>query len=131
MDIIQKTARDATRLLNAVRAQYIIVLPTGEQIIEGDLKLHVPDATPPKKKRAPSRNPLGYLRGHIMPYLKPMKVGDVAVIPIPNNSDVKEIQGSAASMSNVMWGKGNYKTMRNANTGNAHCGRHRWAKRSF
>jgi hypothetical protein len=53
-----------------------------------------------------------------MPYLKPMKVGDVAVIPIPNNSDVKEIQGSAASISNVMWGKGNYKTMRNANTGN-------------
>ena len=118
MDIITKTARDAARLLNAIRAQYIIVLPTGEQIIEGDLKLHVPDATPTKKKRAPSRNPLGFLRGHIMPYLKPMKVGDVAVIPVPNNSDVKEIQGSCASMANVLWGKGNYKTMRNHNTGN-------------
>ena len=117
MDIITKTARDAARLLNAIRAQYIIVLPTGEQIIEGDLKLHVPDATPQRKKRAPSRNPLGFLRGHIMPYLKPMKVGDVCVIPIPNNSDVKEIQGSAASISNVLWGKGNYKTMRNATTG--------------
>jgi hypothetical protein len=42
----------------------------------------------------------------------------VAVIPIPVNSDVKEIQGSAASMSNVLWGKGNYKTMRNHSTGN-------------
>ena len=118
MDIITKTARDAARLLNAIRAQYIIVLPTGEQIIQGDLKLHVPDETPPKKKRAQSRNPVGYLRGHIMPYLKPMKVGDVAVIPVPVNSDVKEIQGSAASMSNVLWGKGNYKTMRNNDTGN-------------
>ena len=118
MDIITKTAKDAARLLNAIRAQYIIVLPTGEQIIEGDLQLHVPDATPKRKKRAPSRNPLGFLRGHIMPYLKPMKVGDVVVIPVPNNSDVKEIQGSAASISNVLWGRGNYKTMRNATTGN-------------
>lgn len=118
MDIILKTAKDAARLLNAIRAQYIIVLPTGEQIIQGDLKLHVPDETPPKKKRAQSRNPVGYLRGHIMPYLKPMKVGDVAVIPVPVNSDVREIQGSCASMANVLWGKGNYKTMRNNDTGN-------------
>jgi hypothetical protein len=118
MDIIQKTAKDAARLLNAVRAQYIIVLPTGEQIIQGDLKLHVPDATPKRKKRAQSRNPLGYLRSHIMPYLTPMKVGDVVVIPIPNNTDITEIQGSAASISNVLWGRGNYKTMRNKQTGN-------------
>jgi len=118
MDIIQKTAKDAARLLNAVRAQYIIVLPTGEQIIEGDLKLHVPDAEPAKKKRAQSRNPLGFLRGHILPYLKPMKVGDVAVVPIPSTSDVKEIQGSSASIANVLWGAGNYKTMRNRETGN-------------
>ena len=57
MDIILKTAKDATRLLNAIRAQYIIVLPTGEQIIQGDLKLHVADATPAKKARTPSRTP--------------------------------------------------------------------------
>ena len=61
MDIITKTAKDAARLLNAVRAQYIIVLPTGEQIIQGDLKLHVPDATPAKKPRAQSRHPHGFL----------------------------------------------------------------------
>lgn len=118
MDIITKTAKDASRLLNIIRAQYIIVLPTGEQIIEGDLKLYTPDATPQRKKRAQSRNPLGFLRGHILPYLKPMKVGDVAVIPVPNTSNIKEIQGSAASIANVMWGKGNYKTMRNVETGN-------------
>ncbi len=118
MDIITKTAKDASRLLNIIRAQYIIVLPTGEQIIEGDLKLHVPDAEPARKKRAQSRNPLGFLRGHIMPHLKPLNVGDVAVIPVPNNSSIKEIQGSAASISNVLWGKGNYKTMRNLETGN-------------
>lgn len=118
MDIITKTAKDASRLLNIIRAQYIIVLPTGEQIIEGDLKLHVPDAEPARKKRAQSRNPLGFLRGHIMPHLKPLNVGDVAVIPVPNNSSIKEIQGSAASISNVLWGKGNYKTMRNMETGN-------------
>ena len=118
MDIITKTAKDAARLLNAIRAQYIIVLPTGEQIIQGDLKLHVPDATPERKKRAPSRNPLGFLRGHIMPYLTPLNVGDVAVIPVPNTSSMKEIQGSAASIANVLWGKGNYKTMRNMETGN-------------
>ena len=118
MDIITKTAKDATRLLNIIRAQYIIVLPTGEQIIEGDLKLHVPDATPQRKRRAQSRNPLGFLRGHIMPYVKPMKVGDVAEIPVPNGATAKEIQGSSASIANVLWGKGNYKTMRNVETGN-------------
>jgi hypothetical protein len=118
MDIITKTANSAARLLNAIRAQYIIVLPTGEQIIEGDLKLHVPDAKPQRKVRAPSRNPLGYLRKHITPYLQPLKVGDVAVIPLPANVIMKELQGSGASIANVLWGKGNYKTMRNEATGN-------------
>ena len=118
MDIITKTARDAARLLNAIRAQYIIVLPTGEQIIQGDLKLHVPDATPPKKVRAQSRHPHGFLNQHIMPYLKDMKVGDVAVIPVPKTADMDEIQGSGASIAAKLWGNGSYKTMRNANTGN-------------
>jgi hypothetical protein len=118
MDIITKTAKDAARLLNAIRAQYIIVLPTGEQIIQGDLKLHVPDATPPKKVRAQSRHPHGFLNQHIMPYLKDMKVGDVAVIPVPKTADMDEIQGSGASIAAKLWGNGSYKTMRNANTGN-------------
>jgi len=60
MDIITKTAKDAARLLNAIRAQYIIVLPTGEQIIQGDLKLHVPDTKPQRKVRAHSRPPPGF-----------------------------------------------------------------------
>jgi hypothetical protein len=117
MDIILKTAKDATRLLNAIRAQYIIVLPTGEQIIQGDLKLHVPDATPAKKPRAQSRHPHGFLNQHITPYLKDMKVGDVAVVPVPKTADMDEIQGSSASIAAKLWGNGNYKTMRNANTG--------------
>ena len=118
MDIILKTAKDATRLLNAIRAQYIIVLPTGEQIIQGDLKLHVPDATPAKKPRAQSRHPHGFLNQHITPYLKDMKVGDVAVVPVPKTADMDEIQGSSASIAAKLWGNGSYKTMRNANTGN-------------
>jgi hypothetical protein len=118
MDIILKTAKDAARLLNAIRAQYIIVLPTGEQIIQGDLKLHVPDATPTKKPRAQSRHPHGFLNQHIMPYLKDMKVGDVAVVPVPKTADMDEIQGSSASIAAKLWGNGSYKTMRNANTGN-------------
>ena len=118
MDIILKTAKDASRLLNAIRAQYIIVLPTGEQIIQGDLKLHVPDATPAKKVRTQSRHPHGFLNQHIMPYLKDMKVGDVAVVPVPKTADMDEIQGSSASIAAKLWGNGNYKTMRNANTGN-------------
>jgi hypothetical protein len=118
MDIITKTARDAARLLNAIRAQYIIVLPTGEQIIEGDLKLHVPDATPQRKVRSQSRHPHGFLNNHILPYLKDMKIGDVAVIPVPSGADMNEIQGSGASIAAKLWGNGNYKTMRNATTGN-------------
>ena len=118
MDIITKTAKDAARLLNAIRAQYIIVLPTGEQIIQGDLKLHVPDATPPKKARAQSRHPHGFLNNHILPFLQNLQVGDVAVVPVPKGADMDEIQGSGASLSAKLWGNGNYKTMRNANTGN-------------
>jgi hypothetical protein len=118
MDIILKTAKDASRLLNAIRAQYIIVLPTGEQIIQGDLKLHVPDLTPPKKARKPSRHPHGFLNKHILPYLKDMNVGDVATVPVPNGADMDEIQGSCASIAAKLWGNGSYKTMRNYNTGN-------------
>ena len=117
MDIITKTARDATRLLNIIRAQYIIVLPTGEQIIQGDLKLHVPDAKPTKKPRAVSRHPRGFLNNHIAPHLEPLKVGDVAVIPLPADVSMKELQGSGASIANVLWGNGSYKTMRNDKTG--------------
>ena len=118
MDIILKTAKDASRLLNAIRAQYIIVLPTGEQIIQGDLKLHVPDAKPAKKVRAQSRHPHGFLNQHILPYLKDMKVGDVAVVPVPSGADMNEIQGSSASIAAKLWGNGSYKTMRNYTTGN-------------
>ena len=117
MDIIQKTANDAARLLNAIRAQYIIVLPTGEQIIKGDLKLHVPDDTPQRKVRAQPRHPHGFLNNHILPYLQPLKVGDVAVVPVPHGASMNEIQGSGASISAKLWGNGNYKTMRNDNTG--------------
>ena len=117
MDIITKTAKDAARLLNAIRAQYIIVLPTGEQIIQGDLKLHVPDDTPPKKARAQSRHPHGFLNNHILPFIQHLDVGDVAVVPVPKGADMDEIQGSGASLSAKLWGNGNYKTMRNANTG--------------
>ena len=117
MDIIQKTAKDAARLLNAVRAQYIIVLPTGEQIIQGDLKLHVPDEKPQRKVRSQSRHPHGFLNQHILPFLQNLKVGDVAVIPVPNGASMNEIQGSGASISAKLWGNGNYKTMRNENTG--------------
>ena len=118
MDIITKTAKDAARLLNAIRAQYIIVLPTGEQIIQGDLKLQVADATPQRKARTPSRHPHGFLNQHILPYLQHLKVGDVAVIPVPSGADMDEIQGSGASIAAKLWGNGSYKTMRNANTGN-------------
>ena len=118
MDIITKTARDAARLLNAIRAQYIIVLPTGEQIIQGDLKLHVHDAKPAKKPRAQSRHPHGFLNQHILPYLQHMKIGDVAVIPVPSGADMNEIQGSGASIAAKLWGNGSYKTMRNDSTGN-------------
>ena len=118
MDIITKTAKDAARLLNAIRAQYIIVLPTGEQIIQGDLKLHVADATPQRKARTPSRHPHGFLNNHILPYLKDMKIGDVAVVPVPNGASMNEIQGSGASIAAKLWGNGNYKTMRNDATGN-------------
>ena len=117
MDIILKTAKDAARLLNAIRAQYIIVLPTGEQIIQGDLKLHVPDAEPAKRPKRPPRHPHGFLNQHILPYLKDLKVGDVAVVPVPNGANMDEIQGSGASISSKLWGNGNYKTMRNATTG--------------
>jgi hypothetical protein len=118
MDIITKTAKDAARLLNAIRAQYIIVLPTGEQIIQGDLKLQVADATPQRKARTPSRHPHRFLNNHITPYLKDMKIGDVAVVPVPNTATIDEIQGSGASIAAKLWGNGSYKTMRNYTTGN-------------
>jgi hypothetical protein len=118
MDIIQKTAKDAARLLNAVRAQYIIVLPTGEQIIQGDLKLHVPDEKPAKRTKRASRHPHGFLNQHILPFLQPLNVGDVAVVPVPKGASMDEIQGSGASIASKLWGKGNYKTMRNDKTNN-------------
>jgi hypothetical protein len=112
MDIIIKTAKDAARLLNAIRAEYIIVLPTGETITQGNLVLATMEE---RKQRAASRHPHGFLNKHILPYLKDMQVGDVAVIPVPNGANMKEIQGSGASIASKLWGNGNYKTMRNDN----------------
>ena len=47
-----------------------------------------------------------------------MKVGDVAVVPVPSGADMNEIQGSSASIAAKLWGNGSYKTMRNYTTGN-------------
>ena len=106
MDVITKTTQQALRLLDAVRAQYKVILPTGEEYGVLEIK---PKEEPKVVKRRPGKYPHGELTAHATPFLQGVVVGDVAQVPI-DKYDPEILRGSVASNVCMMWGRGNFRT---------------------
>ena len=95
--------------LRAMRAKFIIVMPDGETIVEGDLKLEEPKLG---RRRNPDV-PHGALTAHYMPYLQNMKPGDMVEIPYGNFMPAV-LAGSISSRVCQMWGRKTTMTAQNS-----------------
>lgn len=95
--------------LRASRAKFIIVMPDGEMIVEGDLKLEEPK---PQRKRQKSEFPRGALTAHYLPYLEKMKPGDMVEIPFAGFPPAV-LTGSISSRVCQLWGRKTATTAQN------------------
>ena len=95
--------------LRASKAKFIIVMPDGETIVEGDLKLEEPKL---KRQRQKSDFPRGALTVYYMPYLQNMKPGDMVEVPFGNFPAVV-LAGSISSRVCQMWGRKTAMTAQN------------------
>ena len=117
MDVIKKTVKDAERLLKAVRANYYIELPTGEEIshgLDGYEVRQVEQVKPERKKRT---NRTGAPYGSLVEYYRPIldqckNVGDVALIPF-GGYQPEYLRGAICAHCTVQWGKGSYTSVMN------------------
>lgn len=95
--------------LRASRAKFIIVMPDGETIVEGDLKL---EEQKTKRHRQKSDFPHGALTAHYLPYLEKMKPGDMVEIPF-GNFPAAVLAGSISSRVCQLWGRKTAMTAQN------------------
>jgi hypothetical protein len=95
--------------LRAAKAKFIIVMPSGETIVEGDLKLEIPNL---KRQRKKSDFPHGALTAHYLPHLEKMKPGDMVEIPF-GNFPAAVLAGSISSRVCQLWGKQTAMTAQN------------------
>ena len=96
--------------LRASKAKFIIVMPDGETIVEGDLKLEEPKL---KRRRQKSDFPIGALTAHYMPYLQNMRPGDMVEVPY-GSFPPAILAGSISSRVCQMWGRKTTMTAQNA-----------------
>ena len=95
MSVVTTTAEKAVSLLKALKADFKIILPTGEEY--GDLEV-----ARPKK-----RNNLMPIYVHL---IEGMSVGDVNVIHAPEGVSVSNLRGAIAGYAFHRWGKGSART---------------------
>lgn len=96
--------------LRASRAKFIVVMPDGETIVEGDLKLEEPKL---KRKRQKSDFPHGTLTAHYMPYLQNLQPGQMVEVPF-GNFPPAVLAGSISSRVCQLWGRKTAMTAQNA-----------------
>ena len=111
MSIIEQTVQNATRLLKATKAKYIIVMPDGTTYSEGDLHL----APTKVHKRKPGGLPHGTYATMCKPYVG-MAVGDVAEFSIPAGGTQKSLHSAVSAYFSTAWGVGACKTYFNKDT---------------
>lgn len=115
MDIIVKTAEQAIKLLNSVRAEYKVILPTGEQFGGLEIKPKEEPKTNGKSRRRTSLLPYGTMSSYVRPYMEELQVADVATIPA-GEYPLREVQHAAVSLAAQLWGKGSARTYGNHKT---------------
>lgn len=100
-------------VLNAMGAQYKIILPDGTAYGELEVKER-------KQRKIVSKNEPGnrYMRGETMAYYKPflvnLPVGDGVAIPF-DRFHPPTLSQNVNSYAHSMWGSGNYSAVRNDN----------------
>lgn len=99
---LQKIALNkALAMLKAAGTKYIVVLPTGEEITHGDLKL----ASPEQARKRVQVVPMGTYKKLYEPVLKNVEVGEIVHISSEGH-DPKGLQSACTAWCSTHWGKG-------------------------
>lgn len=94
-------------VLNAVKAQYKIILPDGTEIGELETK-KAPTRKSPTVER---KYPHGARSSYVTAFMAGMQPGDCTTIPVGNSGfTAAEIRQAANSQGYALWGKGNTMT---------------------
>ena len=115
---IRKTVEQATRLLDACKTQYIIVLSDGTTINKGGEVIQLVPPKPEKPRKAKSLMPHGTYRNVYGDTVKKMVVGDVEVFRrtpemVKAGVELITILGSVSSMASNEWGNNAHKIFMN------------------
>lgn len=115
---IRKTVEQATKLLDACKTQYIIVLSDGTTINKGGEVIQLVPEKPAKPRKAKSLMPYGTYRNAYGDTVKKMVLGDVEVFHrtpemISAGVDLSTIMGSISSMASNEWGNNAHKIFLN------------------
>jgi hypothetical protein len=109
MNVVAKAAQQAIALLNALKADFKIILPTGEEY--GNLEI-----VRPKIYKRNQNYKRGTLIGVFLPIIESMEVGDVRVVEVPEGIEPDHMRGAMTGHISKRWGKGSAKTCVNGNT---------------
>lgn len=87
--------------------KFVIVLPDGTTLTQGDLQLE-------KTKRKPRnlRFPIGSVCQHYKPYLENLEIGQIAEVPF-DKFDAEPLRSGIASHCSKIWGNGAAMTVIN------------------
>lgn len=115
---IRKTVEQATRLLDACKTQYIIVLSDGTTINKGGELIQLMPPKPTKQPKARSLMPYGTYRKVYGPAMTKMVVGDVEVFRrtpemIMAGVELITIMGAISSTASSDWGNNAHKIFLN------------------
>lgn len=103
MSITVKTTEQAIRLLQACKAEFKIILPTGEEF--GTLEV----VKKAEHKRT-QRYPRGFLHDLYLPVLEPLPPGEVGVVLCPDAVDPTHMQSAICGWCSNRWGAGTYRS---------------------
>jgi hypothetical protein len=111
---IRKTVEQATRLLDACKTQYIIVLSDGTTINKGGEVIQLIPPKPTKQPKARSLMPYGTYRKVYGPAMTKMVVGDVEVFRrtpemVAAGVELITIMGAISSTASSDWGNNAHK----------------------
>jgi hypothetical protein len=115
---IRKTVEQATKLLDACKTKYIIVLSDGTTINKGGELIQLMPDKPEKPRKAKSLMPHGTYRKVYGDAIRNMVVGDVEIFRLTPEMvtagvELITIQGSISSMASNEWGNNAHKIFLN------------------
>lgn len=107
--IVTRTIREAIKLLDATHVKYVVVDLEGNEYAKG-LEIQQPKSVEPKRKKVAHRE-YGAIAQYYQPYIKTLKVGEVAVIPLgPFKAEKDVLRNAITAWCVANWGKNSYKS---------------------